>query len=160
MKGKTMFKKMFMLCLSLLLALNLGLQVTPALAQDGSATPGTGFQPVVPVQIKNVSLLTAYFAHIQVNGTLPASCYELKVSEPRVGKPNPETAVTLITIQLRGVWKRGTICKQQPKRFSTTVTINPLKLHLAPGRYLVRFNPVNGQTHYKVWITIPRGLQH
>jgi hypothetical protein len=126
-----MFKKMFMIGLALVLALSMGLQAAPALAQ------GT---------------------RIQINGTLPAGCYKLKVSAPVVGKPNPDTSITPITIRVRGVWVRGTLCTEILKRFTTTVTIDPLKLNLAPGRYLVRFNPVNGRTRHKVRISIPFGL--
>ena len=152
-----MFKKTFMIGLALVLALSMGLQAAPALAQ-GSSSPATGFQPVVPAEIKNMTLLNGYPTRIQINGTLPAGCYKLKVSAPVVGKPNPDTSITPITIRVRGVRVRGTVCTQTPKRFTTTVTINPLKLDLAPGRYLVRFNPVNGRTRHKVRISIPFGL--
>ena len=152
-----MFKKTFMISLALVLALGLGLPAAPALARS-SSSPATGFQPVVPAEIKNMTLLNGYPTRIQINGTLPAGCYKLKVSAPVVGKPNPDTSITPITIRVRGVRVRGTVCTQTPKRFTTTVTINPLKLDLAPGRYLVRFNPVNGRTRHKVRISIPFGL--
>jgi hypothetical protein len=152
-----MFKKMFMIGLALVLALSMGLQAAPALAQ-GSSSPATGFQPVVPAEIKNVTLLNGYPTRIQINGTLPAGCYKLKVSAPVIGKPNPDTSITPITIRVRGVWVRGTLCTEILKRFTTTVTIDPLKLNLAPGRYLVRFNPVNGRTRHKIGISIPFGL--
>jgi hypothetical protein len=152
-----MFKKMLWISLALVLALGMGLPAVPVLAQGGSS-PATGFQSVVPAEIKNVTLLNEFPARIQINGVLPAGCYKLKVSPPVVGKPNPNTSITPITIRVRAVWQRGTPCTEILKRFSTTVTIDPLKLNLAPGRYLVRFNPVNGRTRHKVGIIIPFGL--
>jgi hypothetical protein len=150
-----MFKKMFMIGLALVLVLSMGMQAAPVLAQSSSA-PATGFEPVVPAQINNVVLLNNFPARIQIDGTLPAGCYKLKVSAPRIGKPNPKTSITPITIRVRGVRVRGTLCTEMLKRFTTTVTIDPFKLKLARGRYLVRFNPVNGRTRHTVRISVPR----
>jgi hypothetical protein len=153
-----MFKKMFVISLALMLALSMGLQAAPVLAQSGSSDPGVVFQPVVPAEIQNVTLLKGFPPRIRINGVLPAGCYLLKVSAPVVGKPNPNISITPITIWVQGVWGRGAFCASTPQRFSTTVTIDPFKLKLAPGRYPVRFNPVNGRTHHEVWISIPLGL--
>ena len=150
-----MFKKMFVISLALVLALSLGLQAAPALAQGGGSEPGAVFQPVVPAEIKNVTLLKGFPPRIRINGVLPAGCYQLKVSAPEVGKPNPNTSITPITVWVQGVWSRGAVCAFTPQRFTTTVTIDPFKLKLTPGRYLVQFNPVNGQTQHEIWISIP-----
>jgi hypothetical protein len=150
-----MFKKMFVISLALMFALSLGLQAAPVLAQDGGSETGAVFQPVVPAEIKNVTLLKGFPPRIRINGVLPAGCYKLKVSAPVVGRPNPNTSVIPITIWAQGVWGRGAVCASSPQRFSTTVTLDPFKLN--PGRYLVRFNPVNGQTRHEVWISIPAG---
>ena len=153
-----MFKKMFVISLVLVLALSMGLQAAPALAQGGDSEPGAVFQPVVPAEIKNLTLLKGFPPRIQINGVLPAGCYQLKVSAPMVGRPNPNTSTTPITIWVQGVWGRGAVCTPTPQRFSTIVTLDPFKLKLALGRYLVRFNPVNGRTQHEIWISFPPGL--
>lgn len=151
-----MFKKIIMISLALLLALSMGLQAAPALAQGGSS-PATGFVPVVQAEIKNVVMLNGFPARILVSGMLPAGCYKLKVSAPVVGNPNPNTSITPIIIRVRGVWLRGAVCTQTLQRFTTTVKIDPVKLNLAPGRYVVRFNPVDGRTRHRIGINIPFG---
>jgi hypothetical protein len=35
------------------------------------------------------------------------------------------------------------------KPFTTTLTIDPVNLKLAPGKYMVLFNPVNGVSRFK-----------
>jgi hypothetical protein len=150
-----MLKKMFVISLVLVLALSMGLQAAPVLAQGGDSDPGAGFQSVVPAEIKNVTLLNGLPPRIQINGTLPASCYQLHVSAPVVGEPNSTSSITPITIRVLGVWLPGTLCNEMLKHFSTTVAIDPFKLKLTPGRYLVQFNPVNGQTQHEIWISIP-----
>ena len=151
-----MFKKMIFIGLALLLAASMATQAAPALAQ-GRSSPVTDIPPVVQAEINHVVGLQGFPPRIRVTGTLPAGCYKLKVSAPVVGKPNPDTSITPITVRVRGIWLRGTLCTQTPQRFATTVTIDPLQLHLAPGRYVVRFNPLKGRTRHRIGINIPFG---
>ncbi len=152
-----MFRKMFVTCLALVLAMSMALQAAPAFAQDSSTDPGAGFQGVLAA-IKKVSLLEGFPPRIRIDGALPPGCTNLVVDKPVVGKPNPDTSITPITIRVRGVWMPGAICTILPKRFTTTVTIDPFELNLAPGIYLVRVNPRKGQYLNQVLITIPPGL--
>ncbi len=152
-----MFRKMFVTCLALVLAMSMALQAAPALAQDSSTDPGAGFQGVL-ASIKKVSLLEGFPPRIRIDGALPPGCTSLIVDKPVVGKPNPDTSITPITVRVRGVWMFGAVCTILPKRFTTTVTIDPFELNLAPGLYLVRVNPRKGQYLNQVLITIPPGL--
>lgn len=152
-----MFRKMFVTCLALVLAMSMALQAAPAFAQDSSTDPGAGFQGVLAT-IKKVSLLEGFPPRIRIDGALPPGCTNLVVDKPIVGKPNPDTSITPITVRVRGVWMLGAVCTILPKRFTTTVTIDPFELNLAPGLYLVRVNPRKGQYLNQVLITIPPGL--
>ncbi len=152
-----MFRKMFVICLALALAISMALQAAPALARSESTDPGAGSLGVLAA-IKKVSLLEGFPPRIRIDGALPPGCTNLVVDRPVVGKPNPDTSITPITIRVRGVWMPGAICTILPKRFTTTVTINPFELNLAPGLYLVRVNPRKGQYLNQVLITIPPGL--
>ena len=151
-----MFKKMILIGLALLITASMGTQAASALAQ-GSPSSVTGVPPVVQAEIKHVVGLQDFPLRIRVTGTLPAGCYKLKVSTPVVRKPNPDTSITPIIVRVRGIWLRGTVCTQTLQRFATTVTIDPLQLNLAPGRYVVRFNPLRGRTRHRIGINIPFG---
>lgn len=152
-----MYRKMFVTCLALVLAMSMALQAAPAFAQDRSRDPGAGFQGVLAT-IKKVSLLEGFPPRVRIDGALPPGCTSLVVDKPVVGKPNPDTSITPITIRVRGVWMPGAVCTILPKRFTTMVTIDPFELNLAPGLYLVRVNPRLGQRSNQVLITIPPGL--
>jgi hypothetical protein len=156
-KGKMMFRKMFVTCLALVLALSLTLQAAPALAQSESTDPGAGSKGVLAT-IRKVTLLEGFPPRIRIDGALPPGCTNLVVDKPIVGKPNPDTSITPITIRVRGVWMPSAVCTILPKRFTVTVTLDPFELNLAPGRYLVRVNPRKGQYLNQVLITIPPGL--
>lgn len=149
-----MFRKMFVTCLALLLALSLALQTAPAFAQGGGSDPGAG-SPGVWAEITSVSRLNGFPPRIRIDGVLPPGCNNLSVSKPVIGKPNPDTSITIVTILVRGVWQPGVVCTPFPKRFTTTVTLDPFKLNLAPGLYLVRINPRSGQKPNQVFINIP-----
>ncbi|HMN00927.1 MAG TPA: hypothetical protein PKC99_18145 [Anaerolineales bacterium] len=151
------FRKVFVSCLALVLALSMALQSAPALAQSKSTESGAGFQGVL-ASVKKVSLLEGFPPRIRIDGALPPGCTSLIVDKPVVGKPNPDTSITPITIRVRGVWQIGAVCTILPKRFTTTVTIDPFKLNLAPGLYLVRVNPRKGQYQNQILINIPPGL--
>jgi hypothetical protein len=153
-----MFKKTLMFGLALLLVLSLGAQAGVVLAKEITVEPGTSVPPHVPVLIQSVTLLNGFPPRIRVTGVLPAGCYHLKVGTPQVGKPLMDAYLTPITIQVRGVWGRGTVCSSAPQRFATTVTIDPIQLNLAAGRYVVRISPGWGQRPHLILITIPHGL--
>jgi len=120
------FRKVFVSCLALVLALSMALQSAPALAQSKSTESGAGFQGVL-ASIKKVSLLEGFPPRIRIDGALPPGCTSLIVDKPVVGKPNPDTSITPITIRVRGVWQIGAVCTILPKRFTTTVTIDPFE---------------------------------
>ncbi len=146
-----MFKKTLMIGLALLLVLGLGWQYVPVQAQGVRSLP-----PAVPAILRSATLLRGFPPRIQITGALPPGCYQLHVSAPVIGKPNRTTSVRPIHIRVRGIQSKT--CTSRLQRFTTTVTIDPFKLNLPAGRYLVRFNPVKGQTRFRVFFTIPRGL--
>jgi hypothetical protein len=152
-----MFRNMFVTCLALVLALSTMLQAAPALAQGKSRDSGTGSQGVLTV-IKNVSLLKGFPPRVRVDGILPAGCTRLVVDKPVVGEPNRNSSITPITILVRSVRQPGVYCTTLPKPFKVTVTLDPFRPYLKPGRYLVRVNPSRGQHLNHVLITIPPGL--
>jgi hypothetical protein len=153
-----MFRNMFVTCLALVLALSMMLQAAPALAQGKSTDSRIGSQGVFTA-INKVSLLRGLFPpRVRIEGTLPDGCTKLVVDKPVVGKLNPNTSITPITILVRGVRQPDAICTAVPKRFTTTLTLDPFKLHIVPGRYLVRVNPRIGQNLNKVLVTILPGL--
>lgn len=152
-----MYRKMFVICLTLALAASMALQAAPALARSESTDPGAGSLGIL-ASIKRVSLLEGFPPRIRIDGVLPPGCTNLVVDKPVIGKSNPNISITPITIRMRGVWMPGAVCTIRPKRFTTTVTIDPFELNLDPGIYLVRVNPRNGQTLNQVLITIPDGL--
>ena len=153
-----MFRNMLVTCLALVLALSMMLQAAPALAQSQSTDSKIGSQGVLTA-INKVSLLRGLFPpRVRIEGILPDGCTKLVVDKPVVGKLNPNTSITPITILVRGVRQPDAICTAVPKRFTTTLTLDPFKLHIAPGRYLVRVNPRIGQNLNTVLITIPPGL--
>jgi len=55
---------------------------------------------------------------------------------------------------MRGVYLRGSVCSQVTKPFSAKVTLDPAKLNLAPGKYVVLVNPVNGKSPYRAEFTV------
>ena len=153
-----MFRNMLVTCLALVLALSMTVQAAPALAQSKSTDLGAGSQGILTA-VNKVSLLRGLFPpRVRIEGTLPDGCTKLVVDKPVVGKLNPNTSITPITILVRGVRQPDAICTAVPKRFTRTLTLDPFKLHIAPGRYLVRVNPRIGQNLNTVLITIPPGL--
>jgi hypothetical protein len=153
-----MFRNMLVACLALVLAVSVIVQATPALAQGESTDQGGGSQGILTA-VNKVSLVRGLFPpRVRIEGTLPDGCTKLLVDKPIVGKLNPNTSITPITILVRGVRQPGVYCATVLKPFKVTVTLDPFRLHLKPGRYLVRVNPRTGQNLNQVLITIPPGL--
>jgi len=150
-----MFKKLFLAGLALMLVLGLAFQAMPALAM--SPVDGMVVDPNPPVlaQIQRVVLLESYPPQLRITGTLPSSCYQLRVSVPPLGDdPKPNLSALPLTVWVRGVYLRGSVCSQVTKTFSTTVTLDPAKLNLAPGKYVAMVNPVNGRSPYRAEFTV------
>jgi hypothetical protein len=156
-KGKSMLRNMFVTCLALVLALSMTLQAARALAQEESRDSGAGSQGFLTA-ITKVSLLKGFPPRVRIEGTLPNGCTKLVVDQPVVGKLNPNTSITPVTILVRGVRQHGAVCATVLKPFAVTLTLDPFKFHLAPGRYRVRINPRMGQDPNQILITIPPGL--
>lgn len=147
-----MFKKILMTGLILMLLMGMGLQAAPAQAQGEQPSPITTL-----ALIKKATLLRGYPPRILVRGVLPAGCYKLEVSKPVLMGPNPHTrSATQIMVQVRGV--QAKTCTLKPQHFETTITIDPVKLNLSAGRYVVLLNPINGRTPFQVNFTIPAHL--
>lgn len=97
--------------------------------------------------ILKAALLTSYPPRIQIKGTLSSDCYKLA---PAVVTVKGST----ITVLIRGVKPAGVICIQKLQPFTTSAVIDPASLHLAPGKYTALINPLNGQSKFKIVVTI------
>jgi hypothetical protein len=150
-----MFKKLFLGGLSMLLVLGLALSATPAFAQ--STGPGTG--PIItPVPLKlatitNIFMKLTFPPQMVINGTLPSACYVPQVLT-KVNPANPNGSVPTISIFVQAMSKPGAICTQALKSFSTSVNMDARTLKVAPGKYLVLVNPVNGASRFQTTLVI------
>jgi hypothetical protein len=110
---------------------------------------------MVQARITKVVLLKTNPPKIRITGTLPSSCYQARVSAPRVGSGDISGPATPITIHVHAVRTRGQIvCSQALARFTKTVTLDPARLNLAPGRYLVRVNPESYPGRFQVVLRV------
>ncbi|MBM4427697.1 MAG: hypothetical protein FJ031_10705 [Chloroflexi bacterium] len=137
-----MFKRLFLLGLAFMLALGGAFQALPAFA----LTP-------VSAVINNVSWATVSSTGIrqaQVGFTL-SSCYAPSISSPQLVSGSGTTA-PYISVFIKGIPAGGQVC--QPRMYTTLVSIDTNKFNLAPGTYDVLFNPVNGQSKFKLSFTI------
>jgi hypothetical protein len=132
-----MFKKQLFSALAFLFTVGMVFNTTPAFASGGVTTPAT---------ITSIAALQNP-SQFKITGTLPV-CDSLVVS-------NPDVAGLAISIYLRGSHPMGVTCAMGSKAFSTTVTIDPVKLKLAPGNYAVLVNPVNGKSPFKSILIVP-----
>jgi hypothetical protein len=66
----------------------------------------------------------------------------------------PNVAGKVISLFVKGAALQGVSCGTALKPFSTSVTLDPAKLKLAPGRYVVLFNPVNGESKFKTELVV------
>lgn len=145
-----MFKKLFFGWLALLLTLGLAFQAGPALAMSPGGDMVVDPTPPVLAQIKSVVLLERYPPQLKITGTLPSDCYQLRVAIPPIGDdPQPNLSASPVTIWVRGVYLRGSVCTQAIKAFTTTVTLDPVKYNLPPGKYVAMINPQNGKSLFK-----------
>ena len=150
----TKFKKLFLTVLALFLGLGVLFPSTPAFALGNPTLPAPA--QTVLATIKSMTVLEIYPLQLKIIGTLPSPCYQLKVST-QVAVPAMQNASTgTVFIRVRGVAPAGILCAQGIKTFATTLTLDPAKLHLAPGKYNVLINPVNGQSRFKTTLTIPK----
>lgn len=141
---------------AMLLVLSLALNATPAFAQGtapGSGPASTAAVPLKLATITDIATLLTYPAQLVIAGKLPSPCYSAKVTYTVV-QPDEMVSVPVPTISIY-VWavpKPNVMCSQVVTAFSTTISAGALKL--APGRYLVLINPVNGQSAFKTTIVI------
>ncbi len=84
----------------------------------------------------------SYPPQFKISGMLPSPCYTLRVSAPQV-------TGRVISVFLRQTKLLAVTCVQMLKPFFTSIAIDPVKLKLAPGKYTVLFNPVNGASRFK-----------
>lgn len=102
----------------------------------------------VPQTVAGLATITkmvvseSYPPQFKINGMLPSPCYTLRVFAPQV-------AGRVISVFLREIKPLAVTCVQMLKPFSTSIMIDPMKLKLAPGKYTVLFNPVNGVSRFK-----------
>lgn len=154
-----MFKRILFAGLVLMLVFGLAFQASPVLAM--SPANGVVIDPNSPVlaQIQRVELLESYPPRLRIVGTLPASCYQLKVSIPQPGDdPNPSLGALPLTIWVRGVYLHDSVCGKVPKSFATTLTLDSVRLNLAPGKYVAMVNPVNGKSIYRAEFSVWRSF--
>ena len=155
----TKFKKLFFGGLAFILTLSMVLQSTPAFAM-GSRSGEPNLLPPGPVQmtladIKSMVVLEMYPLQLKITGTLPSPCYQLKVYIRGVSPIAQKVGASTLSIWVGGVVRRGVFCVRGIQTFATTVTLDPAKLGLAPGKYMAMVNPVNGQSQFKKGFTVP-----
>ena len=150
----TKFKKLFLTVLTLLLGLGVLFPSTPAFAL-GNPTLPPATKRVLAI-IKSMSVSESYPPRLKITGTLPSSCYQLKVSTQVAVPVSPAIKAGTLFVWVRGVAPTNILCAQGIKTFTTTVTLNPLKLRIPPGRYVALVNPVNGQSRFKTTFTVPK----
>lgn len=92
--------------------------------------------------ITKIVVMESYPPQFRISGSLPSICHTLRVSAPQV-------AGRVISVFLRGTALAELPCALTLKPFSTSLTIDPVKLKLVPGKYTVLFNPVNGVSRFK-----------
>ncbi len=151
----TKFKKLFLTGLALILTLSLGLQTTPAFAMGRADVLPPGPPQTVLAVIKSMTALEIYPPQLKITGTLPSPCYRLNVSTQTVVPAVQNAGTGTVFIWVRGVAPRGVLCVQSVKSFTTTLTLDPVKLGLARGKYVAMVNPVNGQSRFKMGFTVP-----
>ncbi|MBI5933868.1 MAG: hypothetical protein HY867_09185 [Chloroflexi bacterium] len=146
-----MLKKTVLTSLALLLVLGLAFQTIPvrALKEDLPIS-------ATPVILHKAILLRGFPPNFLVTGIMPAGCYKLRVNPPEVGRQNPNTSITPITIRVFGI--QSNTCTSRPHLFITIVTVDPIKLNLSAGRYVARFVSIQRKGRLPVFFTIPHGL--
>ncbi len=92
--------------------------------------------------ITKLAVMESYPPQFKISGSLPSICYTLRVSTPQV-------TGRVISVFLRGTKLAELPCALMLKPFTTSMTIDLVKLKLAPGKYTVLFNPVNGVSRFK-----------
>lgn len=146
-----MLKKTLITSLALLLVLGLAFQTVPARAlKEDMPISAT------PVILHKAILLRGFPPSFLVTGIMPAGCYKLRVNPPEVGRLNPNTTITPITIRVFGI--QSNTCMSRPHRFITIVTVDPVKLNLPAGRYVARFVSIQRKSRLPVFFTVPHGL--
>jgi hypothetical protein len=149
-----MFKKFFVGGLALLLVLGLAFSATPAFAQ--STAPGATPVPLEPLKlatITNVAMKLTYPPQLVINGTLPSTC-QVPVVTRLVGPVGVNGSLPTISIFVKGQPKPDVACILALKSFSTSLTLDATSLKVAPGKYLVLVNPVNGISRFQTSITV------
>jgi hypothetical protein len=145
--------------LALVLALSLTFQALPAFALGSPTTDVVTPLQLVPTRIQTVALLETYPARLKITGTLPSACYQLRVSVPLVGSVQGSGGARPLIVWVRGALLSGSVCPPGLQPFSTTVTLDPQKLNLAPGNYVALVNPVNGQSVFRAeFMVLPQQL--
>ncbi len=143
-----MFKKLFFGGLALVLALGLAFQASPVFAMAGSGGTAGVPNPPVLARIRSVTLLETSPYQLRIVGSLPSACHQLRVTTSPVGDDPQTSGPSPLSIWVRGVPLPDVACPPSPKPFVATVTLDPVKLNLAPGKYVALVNPVDGQSAF------------
>ena len=110
----------------------------------------------MPVKITGVRLLEGYPPRLRITGILPSDCYRA-AWRTSIRKPLPNTSILPLIVRLKGVQMESRkVCTRMAKPFAVTVSLDPLKVPLKPGRYPILVNPVNGWSKFSVLLNIPR----
>ena len=143
-----MLKKLFFGGLALALALGLAFQAGPAFAMAGSGGVTGAPNPPVLARIRSVTLLETYPYQLRIVGSLPSACHQLRVTTSPVGDDPRSSGPSALYVWVRSVMSGDTACSPSPRPFVATVTLDPAKLNLAPGKYVALVNPVDGQSAF------------
>lgn len=143
-----MLKKLFFGGLALVLALGLAFQAGPAFAMAGSGGVTGDPNPSMLAKIRSVTLLETSPYQLRIVGSLPSACHQLRVTTSPVGDDPQTSGPSPLSIWVRGVPLSGVACSPSPKAFVATMTLDPVKLNLAPGKYVALVNPVDGQSAF------------
>ena len=147
-----MFKKLFMGGLTMLLALALALSATPAFAQ--STSPGATPVPLNLATITGIAIKETYPPQMVIMGYLPSACH-VPVVTTVVGQPiGVKNTLPTLSVFVKAQPKVGVVCTLALKNFTSSLTLDARSLKVAPGKYLVQVNPINGVSRFQTTIVV------
>ncbi len=150
-----MFKKFILGGLSMLLVIGLAFSASPAFAQ--SSTPGATPIPPEPLKLATITSIVTKLSfppQLVINGTLPSACHVPVVTTLIAQPVGIKGALPVISIFVKAQPKPGVVCTLALKSFSTSVNLDPRAMKLAPGKYLVLVNPVNGVSRFQTTLVV------
>lgn len=154
-----MFKKIFSYGWVFILMMGMILYTVPAHARGMGSDAAV--VNTVYARIKKVTLLSGYPPKLKIVGTLPSPCYSPSALVVMYNNSPDNGSVNLpnIKVDVMGKVKPNTVCASMLVPFSLNVSINPVKLKINPGKYIVLVNPVNSGNKFRIPIRIlPTGL--